>query len=302
MPIAESRDLFGNNQMRFIGTSKVSTDALGQLFGGKQPIVLNHVAFAMDPFRLNRVEPGALRRQQKGQDTHARARLLDLLVVVANPGAHGLTLMPGGIIPDQEPVGFALREQTLAAPVQELRRERAHWSSGDKAQPHLLTPGLLRRPLLPQHAIASQCFGIRVFFFPRLFDEAKGMLRILPSVQTRQGKATPPHLILETNGPVRLLAGPGNQAVACVFFCRYCGSGLVIQCLARFQLVLSRLSARRTLSVDTAVAMIPCSKLTWAASAKVHTPRSLPKSRGLRCKAPGIGWHPAREKWFGRCW
>src|SRR5437016_13097530 len=119
--------------MRFIGTSKVNTDTLSQLFGGQQPIVLNHIAFAVDPFRLNRVEPGALRRQEEGQDTHACGRLLDLPVVLANPGANGLTLVPGGIIPDQEPVGFTLREQTLAAPVQELRGERAHWASADKA-------------------------------------------------------------------------------------------------------------------------------------------------------------------------
>src|SRR2546430_1760980 len=32
-PSAESRDLFGNEQMRFIGTPKVGTNALGQLLG-----------------------------------------------------------------------------------------------------------------------------------------------------------------------------------------------------------------------------------------------------------------------------
>src|SRR5947209_11398284 len=119
--------------MSFIGTSKVSTDTLSQLCGGKQPIVLNHIAFAVDPFRLNRVKPGALRRQQEGQDTHTCAGLLDLLVVLANPGTHSLTLVPGGIIPDQEPVGFSLRGQPLTTPVQELGGDGADRSSRDKA-------------------------------------------------------------------------------------------------------------------------------------------------------------------------
>ena len=97
---AYSRDLFGNDEMRLIGSSIISTDTLGQLFRGKQAIGLDDVPLAVDPFGLNRVEPGALRGQQEGQDTHACARLLDLLIVLANPGANGLTLVPGGVVED----------------------------------------------------------------------------------------------------------------------------------------------------------------------------------------------------------
>src|SRR5712691_7101839 len=159
---AESQDLFGNDEMRLIGNSIVSADALSQLFGGKQSIGLDDIPLAVDPFGLNRVEPGALCWQQKGQNPHAFARLLDLLIVLPDPGANGLTLVPGCIIPDQEPMGFALLDQTLAAPVKELRGDRAHRSSADKTQPHLLTLGLLWGALLPQHAIARQRFGVRV--------------------------------------------------------------------------------------------------------------------------------------------
>src|SRR5260370_32021975 len=104
------------------------------------------------------------------------------------------------------------------------------------------------------------------------------MALILPGVQARQGKATPPHFVEQASGPVQLATGPSNQAVARVFFSRYCGSGLVIQCLARFQVVVRRLRARRTLSLDTSVVMMPCSKLTWAASSNVQALRSLSKS------------------------
>src|SRR5258708_5938293 len=195
--------------MRFIRTAKVGTDPLRQLASGQQAVMLDHVALGMHPFGFNGIEPGTLRRQQKRQNPHALASLLDLLIVLADPGANRLTLMPGGIIPDQKPVRLASLLQALTTPVQEL--------GGD--------------------------------------------------------------------GALRVSAGPRKQAVRRVFFCWYCGSGLVIQCLARFQLVFKRLSARRTLSSEMGVVMMPCSKLTWAANSRVHTPRSLPKSRGLRCSS-----------------
>jgi phage/plasmid-associated DNA primase len=62
LPNAESRNLFGNTQMRLIGTSKVSTDPFSQLVSRKQAIGLDHIALSMDPFGLNGVEPWALRR------------------------------------------------------------------------------------------------------------------------------------------------------------------------------------------------------------------------------------------------
>jgi len=110
VPNAYSRDIFGNGEMRFIRTAKVGTDPLGQLASGKPPIMLDHVALGMHPFGFDGIEPGALRRQQERQNAHALASLLDLLIVLANPATNGLTLVPGGVIPDQEPVGLALFE------------------------------------------------------------------------------------------------------------------------------------------------------------------------------------------------
>ena len=72
---AQSRDLFGNNQMSFIGTAKVSTDALGQLVSRKQAIGLDHIALGVDPFGLNWVEPGvsnALRLRCERRNTACR--------------------------------------------------------------------------------------------------------------------------------------------------------------------------------------------------------------------------------------
>ncbi len=224
------------------------------------------------------------------------ARLLDLLIVLTKPGANGLTLMPGGIIPDQEPVRLALLEQALAAPVQELGGDGADRSTSHEAQPRLRAVRLVGSPPLPEDAVARQGLGIRVSFAPGLLHQTHRLVEALPGVNLGQGKAAPPDFIAKPDRPTGLLAGPSNQAVTRVFFCWYCGSGLVIQCLARFQLVFKRLSARRTLSSEMGVEMIPCSKLTWAANSKVHSPRSLPKSRGLRCSRSLRRTSPSSEK------
>src|SRR6266581_423116 len=242
------------------------TNAFSQLLGREQAIRFNHRLLRMHPLRLDGVEPGALGGQEERQDTNAFARLFDLLVVLANPVPNQFAHVPGGIIPDQEPVAFALGSQAFTTQRQKLNADRTYWAPGDEAQPDLRTVGIVGRSLLPQDAIAGQGLGVGVALFPGLLDQANRMLFTLPGMHARSSKAAPPHFIKKTDGPFRLLAGVGDQAVACVFFSRYCGSGLVIQCLARFQFVPKRPRARRTLSPETRVGVSPCLKLTWAAS------------------------------------
>src|SRR5206468_9382138 len=95
---AESRNLFGNREMRFIGTSKIGTDPFSKLLSGQQAIVLDDVALGVHPFGFDGIKPGALRRQQERQNAHTHPGLFDLLIVLANPATNGLTLMPGGVI------------------------------------------------------------------------------------------------------------------------------------------------------------------------------------------------------------
>src|SRR6266566_4409259 len=102
--------------MRFIRTIKVGTDPLRQLASGKPAIMLDYVALGMHPFGFNGIEPGTLRRQQERQNPHALVRLFDLLVVLADPGTNRLTLVPGGIIPDQEPVGLVIFTRISGGP------------------------------------------------------------------------------------------------------------------------------------------------------------------------------------------
>src|SRR5258708_19330687 len=282
--------------MGFMGRGKMGTNGVRQLLSGKQFVGCNNGALAMYPLGLNRVEPGTFGRQKARQDADALALSFHLGVVLAYPGTHDFAHMPGGIVPNQQPGRFLLSLQPLTSPLQELRCDVTDRTPGDKTQRHLIADRLPSWPPLPQNAIAGQRFGIGISLLPRLFHQPHRMVLILPGVHARQGKATPPHLVGKANGPVRLGAGPSPQAVACVFFSWYCGSGLVIQCLARFQLVFSRLRARRTLSSETWVEIIPCSKLTCAASCKVHVLRSLPKSRGLRCSRSLRRSAPSSEK------
>src|SRR5229473_2170834 len=173
--------------MRFIRTAKVGTDPFCQLASGKPTIEFDYI-------------------------------LLDLLVVLAYPGAHGLTLMPGGIIPDQEPVRLAFFEQALATPLQELGGDGAHRASGHEAQPGLRTVRLIRSPLLPEDAITGQRFGIGIVLAPGLLHQPDGLVLTRPRMHLRQRKAAPPDFIAKANRPRGLLAGPSNQAVSCVFF------------------------------------------------------------------------------------
>src|SRR5258707_2064373 len=281
---AESRNLFDNGKRRFIGAAKVSTDAFSQQLSREQTIRFHNSLLRMHPLRLDRIEPGTFRRQKERQNAHAFALLLDLTVVRTNPGSDHLAHVPGGVIPDQQPGGLALRLQASATPLQKLSRDGADWTTSDEAKRHLLADRLSNWSLLPQHPITGERFGVRITLLPALFHQAHRLILILPSRQAWKRKPTPPHFVQKPDRPAGLRACPGHQPIACVFFCWYCRSGLVIQCLARFQLFPKRLRARRTLSPETSLEVSPCPKLICAARAKVHTLVSRPKSRGLRCK------------------
>lgn len=196
--------------MRFIGTPEVRTDSFGKLLGRKHPVGFDDMALAVDPFGFNGIEPRTLRGQEEGQDADPLVRLLDLLIVGAYPSAHRLALVPRGIIPDQEPMGLPLLAQPFTAPVQELDGDGTHGSSRDKTQPHLGAVGSFGRALLPQDPVAGQGLGIGVVFAPSLLDQPYRLIRALPGMGRREGKATPPDFIQKADGPGGLPTGPGN--------------------------------------------------------------------------------------------
>src|SRR5579884_4826 len=274
--------------MSFIRTVIIGTNPPGQLRGGEQPIGFDDRALTMDPFRFDRIEPGTLRGQKQRENAHAFPCLLYLPIVFTNPGTNDLAVMPGGVVPDQQPRAFALPFQLGAAPVQKLRCDITHRAPIDEAQRHLIAQGSLGWPALPQHPIARQSFGIGIMLLPGLFHQTDGIIARLPSISGRQGKAAPPHLVEKTNRPggsLLFLRSPVQQSVASGFFSWYHGSGLVIQCLARFQLIPNRRSVWRIASILTGRAIQPWRTHCWTSRSRVHKLVSKPKSRGGRCNS-----------------
>lgn len=117
--------------------------------GRKHTIALDHVALAMDPLGFDGIEPGACGGQLERQNPHAFARLFDREVVFSDPGAHHLAYMPGGVVPNEEPMTFALCGQVLTTPVRKLNGDVAHWSPCDKTEPHLLSHRVIWGSFLP---------------------------------------------------------------------------------------------------------------------------------------------------------
>src|SRR5689334_7247163 len=99
--------------MRFRITSVIGTDAAFEFLRTQPPVCFCHRTFAMPPFGLNRMEPWAVHRQPEGHDPYPVSWCLHSLIVPAQLGAYRLTLVPRGIIPDQEQGRETLRSQAL---------------------------------------------------------------------------------------------------------------------------------------------------------------------------------------------
>ena len=171
----------------------------------------------MEPHGLDGVEPGALDRQVAVDDADASARLLDLLVVGADPGADLGADVPGGVVPDQQQRGLSRSLQLRAAPGQELGGDRTDRAAVDEAQPDLLPPLLAGRGPADQQPVAGQGLGIGIVLRDRLLDQVEGLLVLGPRVQAGRGQATPPDLILEPQRPLGVGQRQPDQAVARTF-------------------------------------------------------------------------------------
>jgi hypothetical protein len=122
----------------------------------------------MDPLRLDRSKPRTFGGQKEGQNAHPFALLLDLLIVLADPGPFQFAHMKGGIIPDEQPGGLALRLQLLATPLQKLCGQSADRATSDEAERHLLADWIRGGALLPEDSITGQGFGVRIPLLPGL--------------------------------------------------------------------------------------------------------------------------------------
>src|SRR5581483_11545746 len=222
-------------------------------------------------------------------------------------GANLAADVPAGVVPDEQQRPLAQPLQLGAAPGQVLGRDRARRAAVDEAQPGLLVPAAVGAGPAHQQAVAGEGLGIRIALGDRPLDQPQRLVRLGPGGQGRGRQAAPPDLVLEAEGPVRVVrrqADQADQAVAGAFLRAYAGSGLVIQRLARFQPMPSRLSGWRIGSSLTRSAVSPCSKLTSVARSRVQSEVGLPKVRGDWCSSArsrsAAGWSKADRIRGGR--
>jgi len=141
--------------------------------------------------------------------------------------------MPRSVVPGHQKRRLAQRFQTLADPVEELSRHRAYWLAINKPQPDLFLDRAIGDRAIgldkaKQDTVRSQRLRVGVVLGHRLLDDAQGFVVGSPGEEVRSGQATPPSLILEAQGPVRMPSQETNQAIASPFFRVYSGSGLTI--------------------------------------------------------------------------
>src|SRR3954462_6646621 len=129
--------------MWLMGAAVGVGDAVGELLDGEQAVGFDDAALAMDPGRLDGIEPRALDGQVAGDDADPIAALLDLSVVVADPGTDLLADVPGGVVPDQEQRLLVGRLEFPAAPVEVVDGDGAPGPTIHETQPHPVSGVLL---------------------------------------------------------------------------------------------------------------------------------------------------------------
>jgi hypothetical protein len=99
---AHSGDLLGNREVLFVSTVEDPANPLGELVSTEQPLRLNYLAFAMNPLRLYRVEPGALGGQQTRHYPDPMAAGFDTAVVGGDLASDLMAFMPACVVPDKK--------------------------------------------------------------------------------------------------------------------------------------------------------------------------------------------------------
>jgi len=122
--------------------------------------------------------------------------------VQPNPGTNLLTLVPRGVVPDQQQAVDALRCQPLARPRQKVDRDRTDWPPTDKAQQHLVD---LLRSAAQQQPIAGQRLGIAVILGSFEFLEVCKSVGVAPAMLIWLGQSAPPDFIGEAERPGRVI-------------------------------------------------------------------------------------------------
>src|SRR5450759_5459697 len=122
---------------RLLGfTVVVFMDPLLNLRAGQLPVGFDDRPLAVQPLRLDRIEPRRLHGQVADPDL-AAARVLHAPVVRPDPTSHAFADVPGGVVPDQHENLLALRREPLAQPAQVILGHLADRPALHETQQHL---------------------------------------------------------------------------------------------------------------------------------------------------------------------
>src|SRR5215207_2585482 len=239
--------------MLVMGTTKRPAHPLGEFVRAQQSIELHDLALAMNPFRLDGVQPRTLFREKATDDPHPTAALLHFSVVFAEPWPHLPGDVPACVVPDKKQGLLANSFEALAAPREKPRAYGAHGPAVDEPYPHVLEPWKVE-------AVAGYGLGVGVVLGDRLLDHARGLALLGEGAQSGQRHPAPPAFVLKA----------------------YCPLGL-----ARCQrMPRRRQSVARMVSPETLFSVRPSSKAASAAISRVHRLLSYPNSLGRAVEHP----------------
>src|SRR5215204_1803915 len=255
-------------------TTIIGTDSRDQLRSRQLASWLNNGPLAVDPMRLNAIQPRAFRRQLTNDYSHPTF-LLGFPIACPHPATHRLRDMPRCIIPYQQQGFLAFFDQSATDPIEELCSNARYWPATHEPQPYLFG-------ICSQHPVTANCFRIFIILIDRVFYQPQ-RFTVRPTVQPGLSKSTPPYFIYIPQYPVRVLLGQSYQSLTRLFLRTYWGSGLVIQSRARFQLTFILRSALRIVSSETTRFVSPRAFATSATICNVQVERALPHWRGDWC-------------------
>ena len=158
--------------------------------------------------RLNAIQPRACGRQLTHDYSHPTF-LLGCPIVCSHPDAHRLRDMPRGIIPDQQQGFLASFGQSATDPIEKLCRNARYWPATHEPQPYLFG-------ICPQHPVTAHGFRIFIILIDSAFYQPQ-RFTLAPTVPPGLSRATPPYFICITQYPIRVLFGPSDQPVPCLF-------------------------------------------------------------------------------------
>src|SRR5215211_3017818 len=193
--------------MLVMRTTEDPADSVGELISSKQSLGLCNLAFAVDPLRLDCIEPWALGGQQARYYPIPKAAGFDFSVVRCASVSHLSAFVPTCVVPDQEQDLLAYRLEPVATPPEKLRGYGAHWAAVHEPQPPLFE----FRHIQP---VAGESLRLGIVLSRRFLEEAHRVARLCPGVQTRPLKAAEPGLILEAQYPMRIAPGEPYQPIS----------------------------------------------------------------------------------------